>query len=564
MNRRNLRLASGLVLFAYAATHLLNHTLGLVSLDAAEEGRRWFLGFWRSAPVALLMYAAFAVHIALALLALYERRTLRMPGVEALRIALGLALPYLLAEHYAGTHLAHVLYGQNDHYSHIAWLLWSHDRSPRVLALITLAWAHGCLGLHLVLRHRPVYQRLFHYAFAFALLLPVLGFLGYVSMGQEIGLRMSDPAWYPARVAGLNIIGEEASRQLDWISDTFTLCFYGLVAAVLLLRAWRSRRERTSRAFIALTFPEATVHVPRGWSVLEASRANGIAHLSLCGGRARCSTCRVRVEGPPEHSPRPARMERRTLARIGAAADVRLACQLRPLGDLRVTPLLPARQSAAGTQGGFGAQFGIERDLVILFIDLRRWTGLSEQQLPFDLVYVLEQYFEAVGDAVLAAGGVPNQFIGDSVMAIFGLEIDQAQACRQALAAAREIEVRLIALSERLQAEFGQTLDFGIGIHAGRAAVGAVGYHETRTLSAVGDAVNTASRLQELSKTMQAHVVLSEPVVRGAGLDTAALKGEDVRIRGRASLLRIYAAATVASLPLSSPAPAKPAPASQA
>ena len=79
---------------------------------------------------------------------------------------------------------------------------------------------------------------------------------------------------------------------------------------------------------------------------------------------------------------------------------------------------------------------GVEREVAILFIDLRRWTTLSEGHLPFDLVYVLDQYFTAVGDAVREAGGVPNQFIGDSVMAIFGLEVGIAAASRQAIAAA--------------------------------------------------------------------------------------------------------------------------------
>jgi len=551
MNRRNLRLASGVVLFAYVATHLLNHTAGLVSLDAAEAGRAWFLGFWRSLPVGLLLYAAFAVHIALALEALYQRRTFRMPALEAARLILGLSLPYLLAEHYAGTQLAHVLFGQDDRYAHIAGSLWAKGASPRILLLITLAWSHGCLGLHLVLRHRPAYRRAFAYWFGAALLLPVLGFLGYVSMGREIAQHAADAAWLAARTAGVNAVSATQAGTLDGIGDLFTLAFYALLGGVGLLRAWRAWREQQSGGFITLAYPEATVHAPRGWSVLEASRAHGIPHLSMCGGRARCSTCRIRVEGPGGHSPRPAAMERRTLKRIGAPADVRLACQLRPTGDLRVIPLLPAmRSDGAATGGQFGAQFGIERDLVILFIDLRRWTSLSEQQLPFDLVYVLEQYFELVGGAVRNAGGVPNQFIGDSVMAIFGLEVAQEAACRQALIAAREIEVRLKSFSERLRDEFGQGLDFGIGLHAGRAAVGSVGYQDTRTLSAVGDAVNTASRLQELTKTRAAHLVLSEPVARGAGLDVGQLAAEDVSIRGRASLLRIYAVPSIAALSL--------------
>jgi adenylate cyclase len=280
------------------------------------------------------------------------------------------------------------------------------------------------------------------------------------------------------------------------------------------------------------------VRVPLGFSVLEASRENGIPHLSLCGGRARCSTCRVQVSGPAAHLPPAGEDERRTLARIGAGPDVRLACQLRPLGDISVTPLLPAGTTALLELEGLPS---IERDVAILFIDLRRWTGLSEEHLPFDLVYVLNQYFTAVGDAVREAGGVPNQFIGDSVMAIFGLEAPADEASRQALAAAAGIERRMADLNRRLQRDFGRALEFGMGIHAGRAAVGSVGYRDTRTLSAVGDAVNTASRLQELTKTYAVRLVISDRVAQAAKLDTTAWQSHDISIRGRSTPLRIYA-----------------------
>jgi len=547
LTRRNLRLASGLTLFAYVATHLANHACGLASLAAAEAVRLWFIGFWRSPPIALLLYAAFTVHIGLACIALYERRTLRMPALEWARLLLGFSIPFLLAAHYTGTQLAHVLYGQDDPYIRIVWSLWSHDYGLGPLLLALAAWAHGCFGVHLVLRHRPGYRQRFHLYFAAACLLPVLGVLGFFAMAHELALRMLDPAWYAARIARLDILSREQKEVLGGLPDAIMAGFALLLGAVLLARLWRAGSEHRAGTTIALTYPDRTVRVPRGWSVLEASRANRIPHLSLCGGRARCSTCRVRVSGPAAHCPSPDAAELHTLQRIGAADDVRLACQLRPTGELRVTPLLAATDPHTGR----AVQLGVERDLVILFIDLRRWTGLSEQHLPFDLMYVLEQYFAAVGEAVIAAGGVPNQFIGDSVMAIFGRDTDQPTACRQALAAARGIETRLDALGARLQAEFGHVPGFGIGIHAGRAAVGSVGYQETRTLSAVGDAVNTASRLQELTKTLEVRLVISEQMARGAGIDTTGLAAHELQIRGRSGLLLVYAIASPGSLPAS-------------
>jgi len=532
--RRRLRLGSGLVLFAYLTTHLANHAAGLISLEAAEAARLAYVAFWRSLPATAALYAAFIVHIGLAFMALYERHTLRMPAAEWLRLTAGLSIPFLLVAHITGTRLAWELYGQDDAYARVVWALWSNDRGLRQLLLITIAWAHGCLGLHFLLRYRAVYRTWFHVFFAAAVLAPSLGVLGFHAMAAEIEARQS---------MVLSRLDASEAAILANVRDGLLALFAALLGGVLAARALRAWHERRRGLSIALRYPGQVVHVPRGWSVLEASRANRIPHLSLCGGRARCSTCRVRVEGPPENLPAPGADEARTLARVGAKADVRLACQLRPTGDLAVTPLLRPAQARAD-------EFGLERDLVILFVDLRRWTGLSEQQLPHDMVYVQELFFEAVGDAVRDAGGVPNQFIGDSVMAIFGAEGDAEapleKAARQALAAARGIEARMQALNERLAREFGRRLGFGIGIHSGPAALGEVGYRDTRTLSAVGDTVNTASRLQDLTKQYGVPLVVSERVAAAARLDVSGLEARELVIRGRASALRIYALASIA------------------
>ncbi|HZR70301.1 MAG TPA: adenylate/guanylate cyclase domain-containing protein [Burkholderiales bacterium] len=545
--RRGLRAASGLTLFAFVATHLANHALGLASLDAAAAARVVFVGFWRSLPGTALLYSAASVHVALALAALYERRTLRMPPGEIVRLALGLTIPFLLASHFAATRAAHELYGIDDPYTRVVWSIWSADGGARQLTIMTVAWIHGCLGVRFMARHRPWYRQRSHFLFAGAVLLPVLAFLGYVSMAREVEDRSADPAWFAAHVqARLPAAAQRAA--LTRLADAIELGFAALLAGVLAARLGRTVVERRRRELVTLRYPGRAVQVPRGWSVLEASRAYGIPHMSLCGGRARCSTCRVSVEDPGGRCPPPGPEERRTLARISAARDVRLACQLRPTGDIGVMPLL---RPGADSSGVTETQFGLEREVVIVFVDLRRWTGVAENQLPYDLVYVLELYFAAVGDAVREAGGVPNQFIGDSVMAIFGLESDLAAACRQALAAARGIERRMGEINDRLEREFGQRFGFGMGVHAGPAAVGEVGYRDTRTLSAVGDAVNTASRLQELAKRYGARLVISEPVARGAGLDTTGLQARTLEIRGRTTPLVAYVLETVQRLPAS-------------
>ena len=159
--RGRLRLWSGCVLFTYVTTHLVNHSLGLVSLDAMEAGRLWFLALWRNPLGAVALYSAFLVHIAMALWSIYRRRTWRMPAWEAAQLSLGLTIPVLLARHVVGTRMANLLYGQVDPYSRVALSLWHlrPDLGLRQSIVLLVAWTHGCIGIHFWLRLRPWYPR---------------------------------------------------------------------------------------------------------------------------------------------------------------------------------------------------------------------------------------------------------------------------------------------------------------------------------------------------------------------------------------------------------------------
>jgi len=213
------------------------------------------------------------------------------------------------------------------------------------------------------------------------------------------------------------------------------------------------------------------VTVPIGFSVLEASRYAGLPHASVCGGRGRCSTCRVRILTARTQPP-PDEAESRVLRRLGVPHDVRLACQLRPISDLTVTPLLPATATAADGRPPGDSHNGREQEVVVLFADLRRFTRLAEHRLPYDVVFFLNRYFEAVGGAIRRSGGVANQYTGDGVMALFGVDAGPDEGCRHALAAAAEMVRSVAALSEALAADLPEPLRIGIGIHTGPAVVG--------------------------------------------------------------------------------------------
>src|SRR5262249_9619948 len=161
-----------------------------------------------------------------------------------------------------------------------------------------------------------------------------------------------------------------------------------------------------------------------------------IPHLSVCGGRGRCSTCRIGIAGNPALQPPPAPQELAVLQRIGAGPNVRLACQLRPSRDIAVTPLLPVIGRPGASRAAPDTLRGGRRQSAVLFADIRGFPRIAENKLPYDVVFLLNRYFEAVGSAVAESGGIATHFTGDGVMALFGVPTSLESACRQALHAA--------------------------------------------------------------------------------------------------------------------------------
>jgi adenylate cyclase len=320
------------------------------------------------------------------------------------------------------------------------------------------------------------------------------------------------------------------------------------LGAVLVARG--ARRLHHRRGAVRIAYPgDRVVAVPAGFSILEASRRAGIPHASVCGGRGRCSTCRVRVIGGAEALPPPREAERRVLVRVGAAPDVRLACQARPTGAVVVVPLVPASLPPAESLAHADARQGREQEVAVLFADLRGFTRLAERRLPYDVVHFLNRYFEVAGSAIARAGGIANQFTGDGVMALFGVETGAEAGCRAALDAARAMVTGVDALSRELSGELREPLRIGIGLHVGPAVVGRMGYGEGRFLTAVGDTIHVAARLEQLTKDYECELVVSEAVAARAGLDVAAFPRHEVAVRNRAAPVTVRVIDRAARLP---------------
>lgn len=549
---RQLRLVTGIVLFAFLISHFLNHALGNVSLDAMEEALNTHHSFWGEQPVKAIFYLAALIHTALGIWMLYERRQFRYGATEATQLVLGLSIPALIIAHIADARLAYDLFGNEKYYSQL-FAFYTTTRPymiPVQYLVLIVAWTHGCIGLYFWFRLRPWFRRIAPLLLALAVLLPAAAALGLYQGAKTIRQLYQSPEWRAETLSVKHVGTREHRVALDRITQGFLIGYAGLLVLVLAARGLRSWREQRA-GMIKLSYGEGkTVRVPKELTVLEASILHNVPHASVCGGRARCSTCRIRIIGDCSMLPEPSRREAFVLERVGTGSDpaVRLACQLRPQRDLSFFRMFPPQTSVSLMRAGVPARNGQERYLVSMFVDMRGSTKLAETRLPFDTVFIINRFLAAVSQAVVASGGEPNQFVGDGQLALFGLNSDPATACRQAIMAAGRIAQNIAELNEFLRGDLKEPLRFGIGIHGGEVIIGDIGSPGHIVFTALGDPVNVTARLQDMTKAHACEVILSDEVRLRAGLADDALPATEVAIRGRNETMLIRTVTDAAAL----------------
>lgn len=550
---RQLRLVTGIVLFSFLVSHFLNHAMGNISLGAMEDALNTHHNFWRQQPVVrAAFYLSALIHMALGIWMLYERRQFRYGLTEATQLVLGLSIPALVVAHVADARLAYELFGNEKYYSQL-FALYTTSRPymawVQYLVLI-VSWTHGCIGLYFWFRLRPWFKRIAPLLLALAVLLPATAALGMYQGAKSVRQLYQSPEWRAENLSVKHIGTPEHRAALDRITEGFLIGYAGLLVLVLGARGVRALRERRA-GLIRLSYGDGkTVRVPKDLTVLEASLLHDVPHASVCGGRARCSTCRIRIVGDCSLLPKPSRREAFVLERVGTGSDpaVRLACQLRPQRDIAFFRVFPPQTSVSLMRAGIPARNGQERYLVSMFVDMRGSTRLAETRLPFDTVFIINRFLAAVSQAVVASGGEPNQFVGDGQLALFGLKTDPATACRQAIVAAGRIAQNIAELNEFLRDDLKEPLRFGIGIHGGEVIIGDIGSPGHIVFTALGDPVNVTARLQDMTKAHACEVILSDEVRVKAGLGEDSLPAAEVSIRGRNETMLVRTVVDAAAL----------------
>ncbi len=538
-----LRSISGLILFVFVLTHLLNHALGLVSVDAMEATQLVRTAITRSAIGTGILVLAALTHLVLGIAKLFQVQTWRVGTRNMVQLIFGLLLPLLLIRHVVGTRGVHSLFGIDDDYSFVLWATWPSD-GWNLAIMIALAWIHACIGLQNWFGSRSWYRSNLWLWYGLALLIPALAFSGFVSAARisRIEGRAHDA-----------VTPEQYGYVINLIAD---LRYGYLVALGLAFVAWAfllAVNRLGSR--VAVTYGSGlTVRAPRGLSLLAISRVNNIPHASVCGGRARCSTCRVRVLAGQENIDAPSEREIQVLRRVGAPANVRLACQMFPSGDISVSTLLPAEVGGRGEQILDKYLWGVEHEVTIMFCDLRGFTSMAQGRLSYDVVFLLNQFLGRMAETIEDTGGFVDKFMGDGIMAIFGKDGTASEGARQAIAAARAMGGVLDALNQSLREALPAPLSMGIGLHTGSAILGRIGAaHHSETgparLTALGETVNLASRLEAKSKELDVQLVLSAACADRAGLHaTGSFEPRLTDVRGFTDPVPIYSLRRTAQL----------------
>src|SRR5580692_6979647 len=268
---RQIRMACGLVLFAYLVSHFLNHALGNISLDALAVGVHYHTMFWQFRPVAIVFYTAAVVHTCLGIWALYQRRQFRWKAIEPLQLVLGLSIPALIIAHITGVRLGQALYGQEKLYPQVFyayWVVWPY-KMWLMFAVLTIAWIHGSIGLYFWLRMKVFYTPAAPFLLAAAVLIPTLAMLGLYQGGRSV-VDDSDTAEWKRDNLSQRQVGTAAQQDvLDDITEYFLIGYLGLIGFVLLARGARALHERRG-GMIALSYGNGrTIRVPKGLSVLD-------------------------------------------------------------------------------------------------------------------------------------------------------------------------------------------------------------------------------------------------------------------------------------------------------
>jgi adenylate cyclase len=258
------------------------------------------------------------------------------------------------------------------------------------------------------------------------------------------------------------------------------------------------------------------IEVRDGESILDAALRTGITMAHICGGKSRCSTCRVLVMEGLENCSSKTTEEQDIADQLGFSPEIRLACQTRLTGNAKVRRLIldehDVELNSRFIMGKESGLVGVEKHVFIMFLDIRGFTAFAESLLPYDVIHVLNRFFHFMNQVIRRHGGYIDNYMGDGFMALFEVDDPESGALSAVKAGLGMLTIVKDRMSPYVANLFGKTFEVGIGLHYGLVVAGTVGYGENINTTVIGDAVNFASRIESANKEMGTNFLISKDV----------------------------------------------------
>lgn len=261
--------------------------------------------------------------------------------------------------------------------------------------------------------------------------------------------------------------------------------------------------------------PEIIIQPEPSETILEAALHNDIEHYHVCGGHARCTTCRVHILKGQEH------LSPRTEAEMKIAQDknwpdnIRLACQAKVLDNITLKRLVidhvDAELAYSENRTSF---FAKEYVLAVMFCDLEQFTSFAAEHLhnPYDVIHLLNRFYQEIGGPIVTNHGIIDNYMGDGFLAFFGLDDNRnpAETCLNAIRASLRMLARVEELNKYISRQFSHQFRIRIGLHYGPVILGEVGYHANKNPTVIGNTVNIASRIETANKEFKTQILASQ------------------------------------------------------
>lgn len=288
---------------------------------------------------------------------------------------------------------------------------------------------------------------------------------------------------------------------------------------------------------------EQTVEANPGETILQVSLRAGIPHAHACGGNARCSTCRILIVDGVENCVARNEKEQKLAERLHFPRDIRLACQTACSDNVALRRLVLDEEDLQLTDQRSvvtePTSVGEEKKLAVLFSDIRGFTPFAEALPPYDVVHVLNRYFHEMGRVITRNGGQIDNYMGDGLMALFGMG-NAPDAALQAVKAGLEMLSAMEHMKPYLQAIYAKSFRIGIGIHYGDVVVGAIGAKSLKRVTAIGDAVNLASRIEAANKQAVSELLISEETYNEVKEKIVVRRTVRVKLPGKSGEYALY------------------------